>query len=229
VTPCPIVEYRRYTLHPGRRDELITLFEREFVETQEEQGMTLLGQFRALDKPDLFVWLRGFPDMATRGAGLAAFYGGPAWKTNRDAANATMIDSDDVFLLRTSAPHPGFQHDTRARAPRGATSSPDGLFLGITWMEDDSAAFAAQFERSIAPALQQAGGTLLATYATAHEDNNFPALPVRDETVFVCFIGFDPQTSRPGIEQVLAPHRDARTEILWLTPTARSALRLSVA
>ena len=39
----------RLTAHPGRRDELIQLFEREFVEGQESVGMTLVGQFRDLD------------------------------------------------------------------------------------------------------------------------------------------------------------------------------------
>src|SRR5688572_25580775 len=59
-TCCPITELRQYTLHPGKRDTLIDLFDREFVETQEAVGMTLIGQFRDLDKPDRFVWLRGF-------------------------------------------------------------------------------------------------------------------------------------------------------------------------
>ena len=31
----PILELRMYTLHPGRRDELIRLFEREFVEAEQ--------------------------------------------------------------------------------------------------------------------------------------------------------------------------------------------------
>ena len=39
---------------------------REFVESQENCGMTVIGQFRDLDDPDRFVWLRGFPDMAQR-------------------------------------------------------------------------------------------------------------------------------------------------------------------
>src|SRR5262245_21549620 len=32
---CAVVELRRYTLHPGQRDVLIALFEREFVEPLE--------------------------------------------------------------------------------------------------------------------------------------------------------------------------------------------------
>src|ERR1700734_1087769 len=97
TTFCPIVELRQYTLHPGKRNVLIDLFEREFVETQEAAGMTLIGQFRDLDDPDRFVWLRGFADMSSRAQALAAFYGGPAWQAHRDAANATMIDSDNVL------------------------------------------------------------------------------------------------------------------------------------
>src|SRR5512143_3890578 len=36
---CAVVELRDYTLHPGRRDELIALFEGEFIEAQEAAGM----------------------------------------------------------------------------------------------------------------------------------------------------------------------------------------------
>ena len=59
---CPIVELRQYTLHPGKRDVFVELFDRELVETQKAVGMSIIGQFRDLDKPDRFVWLRGFPD-----------------------------------------------------------------------------------------------------------------------------------------------------------------------
>src|SRR5829696_7935028 len=57
---CSVLELRQYTLHPGKRDVLIELFEREFVESQEALGMQLVGQFRDADDPDRFVWLRGF-------------------------------------------------------------------------------------------------------------------------------------------------------------------------
>lgn len=85
---CPLVELRQYTLHPGRRDALIDLFDREFVETQEAVGMTVMGQFRDLDDADRFVWLRGFRDMAARQAGLSAFYGGPVWQAMFDGLAA---------------------------------------------------------------------------------------------------------------------------------------------
>src|SRR5258706_16365234 len=96
----PVVELRQYTLHSGMRDVLVGLFDREFVETQEATGMAVLGQFTDLDDADRFVWLRGFSDMDRRKVALANFYGGPVWKAHRVEANATMVDSDDVLLLR---------------------------------------------------------------------------------------------------------------------------------
>ncbi|WP_328923812.1 MULTISPECIES: NIPSNAP family protein [unclassified Streptomyces] len=99
-----IVELRQYTLRPGARDTLVDLFEREFVTGQEAAGITVGGRFRDLDDADRFVWLRSFPDMAARARALHAFYHGTVWQAHRERANATMLDSDNVLLLRG----PGF-------------------------------------------------------------------------------------------------------------------------
>src|SRR5213082_1172039 len=107
-TCCPIVELRQYTLHPGKRDVLIDLFDREFVESQEALGMKVIGQFRDLDNPNRFVWLRGFRDMPSRAQALTDFYGGLVWKAHREAAIATMIDSDNELLLCPAKPPSGF-------------------------------------------------------------------------------------------------------------------------
>src|SRR6187397_1126367 len=130
-TYSPIVELRRYTLHPGRRDDLIELFDREFVEAQEAVGMQVLGQFCDLDDPNQFVWLRGFNDMPAREQSLRAFYSGPVWKQHRDAANATMIDSDNVLLLRLVHPASGFLPEGRNRPPR-TSREPRSGFVSAT-------------------------------------------------------------------------------------------------
>src|SRR4051812_16423751 len=119
-----VLELRQYTLHPGQRDVLIELFEREFVESQEAVGIELIGTFRDLDRPDRFVWIRGFPDMRSRAASLQAFYGGPVWAAHREAANATMIDSDNVLLLRPVTPDAGFSKPSIPRAPIGSVDRP---------------------------------------------------------------------------------------------------------
>ena len=119
---CPIAELRQYTLHPGKRDILIDLFDREFVETQEAVGIKVIGQFRDLDRADRFVWLRGFRNMTSRAKALTDFYSGPVWKAHREAANATMIDSDNVLLLRPAVPTSGFSLENMKRSPMGCVS-----------------------------------------------------------------------------------------------------------
>ena len=61
-----IVELRQYTLVPGGRDTLVSLFDAHFVESQEAEGMRIVGQFRDLDRAERFVWVREFPSMAVR-------------------------------------------------------------------------------------------------------------------------------------------------------------------
>ena len=129
---CPVVELRQYTLRHGQRDVLIELFDREFIESQEAVGMEVIGQFRDLDRPERFVWMRGFQDMQRRREALEAFYGGPVWKAHAAAANATMVDVDDVLLLRPVAPSTGFepqpQRPGQGRDVAAANFAGDRLF-----------------------------------------------------------------------------------------------------
>src|SRR5262249_4738210 len=132
-TCCPVVELRQYTLVIGQRETLIALFEREFIETQEATGMTVIGQFRDLNNPDRFVWLRGFADMTSRARQLEEFYGGPVWKAHREVANATMINSDDVLLLRPASPTSGFSLPQASRRPIGSTTNREDLLLATIY------------------------------------------------------------------------------------------------
>ena len=236
-TFCPIVELRRYTLHPGQRDVLIELFDREFLEGQEATGMTIIAQFRDLDAPDQFVWLRGFPDMPSRAASLQAFYGGPVWQANRAAANATMIDSDNVLLLRPAHPESGFLLGPE-RPPRGSAAIPEGIVVATTWHLDPATAagFPEVFETILAPMLGDAGAPILASFVTEPGENTFPALPVREgEPVFVWFSRFPDRaayqrhaTARAGTHgfaAALLPHLARAPEVALLLPTARSRLR----
>lgn len=200
----PIVELRQYTLRPGRRDELIELFDREFVETQEDAGMAVLGQFRDLRDPDRFVWLRGFADMPSRAAALHRFYGGPVWAAHAAAANATMIDSDDVLLLRPL--DGGFP-----LPPARGSEPPQSRFLATLHFAD--APFETYPPTDLPP---------LASFTTEYAENTFPALPVRTgEHAFVWFARFDDQAA---LDQHLAAAAPATT-VLELAPTTRSLLR----
>ena len=234
-----VLELRQYTLHPGRRDELVALFEREFVESQEAAGIRLIATFRDLDDPDRFVWIRGFPDMAARADALGAFYGGPVWKQHRDAANATMVDSDDVLLLRPLGCDQGLQAALQPRLPVGATR-PDGGVFTITvcpLREPATDALVHAFDQCVHPWWVGVGGDLLACWATEPAANNFPRLPVREgEPVLAWLTRFDDEAAQLRHAALLrasgclerAEWRallSGEATQLRLAPTPRSALR----
>lgn len=223
TTPLTVLELRQYTLHPGRRDELIALFDRAFVETQEAAGMAVVGQFRDLDDAERFAWLRGFADMGARLRGLQAFYGGPVWAAHRDAANATMIDSDDVRLLRPAWPGSALVVDRALRAPPGAVVPPPGLVVAtvLPLHAPAGSELLAQCRAIDLPA-----ALLQAWYTTEPAANNFPRLPVRtDGPVLVhlaLYAGVDGEHALPL--QALSPWLAAAAEVRRWAPTARSAL-----
>jgi quinol monooxygenase YgiN len=226
----PVVELRQYTLRPGQRDVLIDLFDREFVESQEAEGMAVVGQFRDLDDPNRFVWIRGFDSMPSRARALAAFYGGPVWKAHSAAANATMIDSDDVLLLRPVTARSGFPAPQAARLPAGRAVAGTARILVTIYYRDRpfDQAFADFFDRQARPALIEAGVTPLACLQTEPAENTFPALPVRTgENVFVWLARFPSQAHLDDHlrrNPVLSSLPDL-TQQLRLAPTARSLLR----
>jgi len=239
VLCSPIVELRQYTHHPGQRDVLIELFERVFIETQETLGITVIGQFRDLEDPNRFVWLRGFPDMDKRLAALRALYGGPMWQKHREEANATLVDSDNVLLLRPARPTSEFSLDLTNRPPQGTQEVPPGLVVAtiLSFETPPSTNFLDLFESTLAPALIKNGASILSSFVTEESANTFPALPVREgEQVFVWFSRFRDQAaydehvtalarSQQWHDQVWGPmvrYLKAAPEVLKLAPTARS-------
>jgi hypothetical protein len=237
MSESPIVELRRYTLHPGQREALIELFDREFVETQEAVGMRVIGQFRDLDDANRFIWLRGFADMTQRAAGLGAFYGGPVWQAHRDAANATMVDSDDVHLLRPAWPGSGIDGGPQRRAAPGTTTAPPGLLDAAVFPlhAPASSDLLALCREVLSPVLRQGGARRIAWYVTEPSANNFPRLPVHEGTaVLVGLALFDSSEAfdtfvRSGAwarsaQPALAPWLPLPAQSHRLMPTSRSAL-----
>ena len=237
----PVVELRQYTLRPGQRDVLIDLFDRELVESQEAAGMAIVGQFRDLDDPDQFVWIRGFPSMPSRARALAGFYGGPVWKAHSAQANATMIDSDNVLLLRPVTGRSGFPAPGAARLPAGHAPAGSSQILVTIYYRDQpfDQAFADFFDRQARPVLVETGATPLACLQTEHAENTFPALPVRTgENVFVWLARFPSPAGLSGHLHRLERSGDWRDRVfptlsamitgvpqqLRLAPTARSLL-----
>jgi quinol monooxygenase YgiN len=237
----PIVELRQYTLRPGQRDILIDLFDREFVESQEAEGMAVVGQFRDLDRPDRFVWIRGFTDMPSRARALADFYGGPVWREHSAQANATMLDSDNVLLLRPVTTRSGFPAPATARPPVGHSPARQSRILVTLYFRDRpfDRSFTDFFDRQARPVLAETGAVPLACLQTEYAENTFPGLPVRTgENVFVWLARFASAAHLSSHLQQLercGPWRDrvfptlsatlsSAPERLRLAPSARSLL-----
>lgn len=203
AAPCTVFELRQYTLRPGRRDDLIDLFERAFIEPQLAAGIALPGLFRDADRPDRFVWIRAFADMETRREALEAFYGGPVWRAHRDEANATMIDSDNVLLLRNAFP------DLTLKA--GTFRGP---LLAATYLFDSK-----EQAKAFADGLGHAN--LVAAFVSEYSANTFPRLPVReDEHAVVLLTG--------GIEpEQLTQFGGNPSEVARLVPTRRSPMQVA--
>jgi NIPSNAP len=228
-----VVELRQYTVRGGRREELISLFEREFIEPQEAVGADVLGIFRDLDDPDRFVWMRGFKDMPQRHAALQAFYTGPVWRANSSAANATMLDSDNVLLLTPLAASEDLLAPQRTSVPSIVRISIHSLAVV------PSQAFREFFESTMRPMVSAAGGSVLAELISETQPNNFPRLPVREhESVFVWITRLPDAAAESKFTQLLTERsgwRDQVPESLWpalmrkpevlrLSPTSRSRL-----
>lgn len=243
TTMCyPVVELRQYTLRPGQREVLIELFDRELVESQEAEGMAIVGQFRDLDNPDRFVWLRGFASMPARAQALASFYGGPVWKANAAEANATMIDSDDVLLLRPVTDESGFPAPAAHRLRAGHAPPPPSRVLVTLYYRDRPFGpdFTGFFERQARPVLTVTGATPLACLQTEYAENTFPALPVRTgEHVFAWLARFPSPAHldshlrqlessaiwRSQVRPALSAMTTGEPRHLQLAPTSRSLLR----
>jgi hypothetical protein len=238
---CNVVELRQYTLHPGRRETFLELFESTFADPLDATGMTLIGQFRDLDRPERFVWMRGFRDMPSRAKELAAFYDSDLWHAHRNEANASIDDSDNVLLLEPASPTFRFK-DIPPRPAAGDAAVRVGLVVATLYYTkaDGLSAFGAIFDRSLRGRAEAAGARTVAAYLTSTRENNFPRLPVRvGEHIFVWVAKFASPGAYVAYQGKLTADKQwsgalwptAREylirdpEVLRLTPTPRSRLR----
>ena len=232
-----VFELRQYTLYGGRRDALIALFEKNFIESQEEVNANIIGTFRDLDDPDRFVWIRGFRDLQTRGQALDSFYGSsPAWLAHKQEANVTMVDSDNVLLLRPASSSPQFGNS--------ATMAPSGdAIYGVTIYYlggVDEAQFKEFFDSTILPHLHALGVQPVAVLTTDEVPNNYPRLPIRDKDRVFLWMGRFPSEQayesfasqmrqwsgwRDKAPEAVLPAVMRKPEQLRLKPTKRSPLQ----
>jgi hypothetical protein len=172
--------------------------------------------------------------MEARGKALAAFYDGPVWQKHRDAANATMLDSSNVLLLRIALGQ-AFVANTGDRS--------EGAVYGVVMhylRSTESTRFAAFYEDKIAPRLRAMSVSPIAILEIETATNNFPRLPVRErDNAFVWIARWPNEQAhrdfvskyhnwsgwRDSAAAEVLPALMEKPEILRLEPTPRSRLQ----
>lgn len=227
-----VIELRQYALRVGMRDTLISLFDQALTRGQERAGMTVFGQFRDLDNPNAFVWIRGFTDLDDRARALTEFYDGPVWAEHREAANATMLDATNVLLLEPAEDGSSFKVALASSSPAEGFVEVTILHLNRSTSRVEALAF---FRGVVAPRLIQAGGSVLGYFFTETRPNNFRRLPIREgANALVWIVGYaekrytDDRLSktrvRASVISAHAPGARRAPDVLRLVPTAHSLL-----
>ena len=98
-----IIEMRTYKTKSGRRSEFLDIFRRKSIPAHAEIGMKILGPFSSIEDPDVFFFMRGFPDLPSREPMKAKFYDGALWKIELENVLMPMLESYDVVLVEDTS------------------------------------------------------------------------------------------------------------------------------
>lgn len=108
-----ILEIRRYTLKPGRREKFIAFFESENRKALRDAGMLIFGPMRDLDDPDEVHWLRAFQTLEDRDRIKEAFYSSEVWNDRIEPRVRSLIERYEASLVETTQ---GFETFDRSNA-----------------------------------------------------------------------------------------------------------------
>jgi len=85
------------------REPLLDLLRARAFPLQRELGMKILGPFPSHEDDEAFVWLRGFPDEASREPLKAAFYEGTDWLGSLEAEVLPMLADYSAVVVQDTA------------------------------------------------------------------------------------------------------------------------------
>ena len=94
-----IIEMRTYWIKAGRRAEFLEIFNTRSKPAHAEIGMKILGPFLSVEDPDVFFFMRGFPDLASREPMKAKFYEGRLWKEELEQVLMPLLEKYEVVLV----------------------------------------------------------------------------------------------------------------------------------
>ena len=94
-----IIEMRTYKTKPGLRSRFLEIFRSKSIPAHAEIGMKILGPFLSVEDADTFVFMRGFPDLASRQPMKAQFYEGELWKRELESVLLPMLEKYEVVVV----------------------------------------------------------------------------------------------------------------------------------
>lgn len=184
------IELRTYVLHPGKQDAALNHFETHYLESQEQYGMRIWGQFKDLGNDRHFVWVRGFESMDNRASALLGFYTSELWQT-------TSQPILDMMAERATNVHFMEAVDQQSHFPAIAERQNMPVsHMGILAVQLYAAGshpeeVISTIKENLIPSTRPSGGFSLGLFRTSKETNNFPALKIiEDADVIAWFTSF---------------------------------------
>ena len=232
----PIIEFRRYTIKDGERENFGLYFESYFPEAFQQLGAIAFGQFLERNNRSNFAWLRGFQNYEARETVNTEFYNGPVWKEHRTIMNDRIIDIENVLLLHPLNPEKAIPI-LPAVDPVKEKDGAEGILVAQIFaikpnMVDD---FARKAETTFV-AYRNAGVREAGILVTLDVENNFPKLPIRTDGPFLVWLGIlkDNQMLETRLKPIIEKSTDTLSatgllrsvpELVIMEPTMRSRLR----
>lgn len=230
-----VIEFRRYTVQDGERENFAKYFDAYFPEAMQQLGAIAAGQFLERENPSRFTWIRGFRSMDERAKANANLYYGPVWKEHRELMNGMMTSFDNVLLMESVEAGCGI---AVLRAV-DAVKEVDGMKgVAVAQIFPIKSGSLKEFMRQAASEFAAYGSAALretGRFVTSDVPNNFPQHPVRSDGPFVVWFGIARDDA--AMEQFRgAAERAAKSlestnllrgtpELVILDPTSRSRMR----
>jgi NIPSNAP len=94
-----VIEMRTYRIKPGRREEFLDIFRSKSIPEHRRLGMQISDPLLSIEDPDVFFFMRGFPDATSRERLRAAFYQGELWKRELEGRLMPMLEKFEVVVV----------------------------------------------------------------------------------------------------------------------------------
>ena len=157
---CHVVESFRYVVPAGNESALTKLFNDEATLLGDSGGVHDIALLRDLDRPNTYLWLRGFySDDAVR-----RFAATPVWSAHRQTLDRTAITIDSAYSLRAGLYTSGFTLGERLTQRAAAGSA--GIVVATIYTFDSSRYEGPLWVPSLVPIMAAAGGRPLAVFET---------------------------------------------------------------